>query len=145
LGESSCYSMVYSRLGEHARTGDCTLLDHAGRLLLECPEWSLLSVYISYASLCDRLPELTSKFYSALKLFMETLDCESLEGGYRITCYSAKRLAYHVEPKMREVTPGEEWLLRRILHNMSREELLHALCKALGIISYLEIERSHRP
>jgi hypothetical protein len=50
LGESSCYSMVYSRLGEHARTGDCTLLDHAGRLLLECPEWSLLSVYISYAS-----------------------------------------------------------------------------------------------
>jgi hypothetical protein len=67
---------------------------------------------------------------------METLDCESLEGGYRITCYSAKRLAYQVEPKMREVALGEEWLLRRILHNMSREKLLHALCKALGIISY---------
>jgi len=145
LGESSCYSMVYSRLEEHARTGDCTLLDNAGRLLLECPEWSLLSVYISYASLCDRLPEFTLKFYSALKLFIETLDCESLEGGYRITCYSTKRLVYHVEPKMREVTPGEEWLLRRILHNMSREKLLHALCKALGIISYLEIGGSHRP
>jgi hypothetical protein len=37
----------------------------------------------------------------ALKLFMETLDCESLEGGYRISCYSAKRLVYQVEPKMR--------------------------------------------
>jgi len=43
---------------------------------------------------------------------------------------------HDVEPKMREVALGEEWLLRRILHNMSREELLHALCKALGIISY---------
>mgnify|MGYP005618961687 CR=1 FL=1 len=111
MGESSCYSMVYSRLGEHARTGDCTLLDHAGRLLLECPEWSLLSVYLSYASLCDRLPELTLKFYSALKLFMETLDCESLEEGYRITCYSAKRLVYQVEPKMREVPPGRSGCL----------------------------------
>jgi hypothetical protein len=79
---------------------------------------------------------------SALKLFVETLDCESLEGGYRISCYSAKRLAYHMEPKMREVTPGEEWLLRRILDGMGREGLLHALCKDLGIISYPEVGSS---
>ena len=74
--------------------------------------------------------------HSALKLFMETLDCESLEGGYGISCYSAKRLVYQVEPKMREVALGEEWLLRRILDGMGKEKLLHALCKALGIISY---------
>jgi hypothetical protein len=79
---------------------------------------------------------------SALKLFMETLDCESLEGGYRISCYSAKRLVYQVEPKMGEVALGEEWLLRRILDGMGKEKLLHALCKALGIISYPEVGSS---
>jgi hypothetical protein len=43
---------------------------------------------------------------------------------------------HDVEPKMREVALGEKWLLRRILDGMGREGLLHALCKALGIISH---------
>jgi hypothetical protein len=49
---------------------------------------------------------------------------------------------HDVEPKMREVALGEEWLLRRILDGMGKEKLLHALCKALGIISYPEVGSS---
>ena len=133
-----CYSRVYAKLEEHARTGECELLDEVGRSLLECPEWSLLSLYLSYSNLCKRLPEFTLKVYSALKLFIESLDCEALERGYRLACYSVKRLIYYVEPKMKDITPGERWLLENILNGMSGEKLVHSICKAYGIISYPE-------
>jgi hypothetical protein len=37
---------------------------------------------------------------------------------------------------MKDVKPGEKELLEKILREMNREKLLHAICKAFGIISY---------
>jgi len=136
LDEKFCRENIYSMLEKFVEEGSCEYLDEVIIKLLECPEWSLISTLLSYASLCDKLPKNVMRIYSAIRLFIETLDCEDLRKDFKLTCYSAKRLIYELEPRMKNVKPGEKELLEKILKEMNREKLLHAICKAFGIISY---------